>query len=53
MDDRDMEEEGKNRKRKGWGTEIKITIYFLISDFYVFYYVIRNPKAHRTNKVYY
>jgi hypothetical protein len=24
MDERDIEEEGKKRKRKGWGREIKI-----------------------------
>jgi hypothetical protein len=46
MDERDMEEEGKNRKRKGWRIEIKMSFLCLYSI------VIRNPRAHRANKAY-
>jgi hypothetical protein len=28
MDETDMEQEEKNRKRKGWGTEIKMSLFF-------------------------
>jgi hypothetical protein len=30
MDERDMEEEGKNRKRKGWRIEIKILLFGIV-----------------------
>jgi hypothetical protein len=30
MDERDMEEEGKNRKRKGWSIEIKILLFGIV-----------------------
>jgi hypothetical protein len=34
MDERDMEEEGKDRKRKGWGIEIKMLLFGIVI-FYV------------------
>jgi hypothetical protein len=46
MEERHMEEEGKNRKRKGWGLEKKMQIFGII----IFMFVIRNPKARRANK---
>jgi hypothetical protein len=36
MDERDMEEEGKNKKRKGWGIEIKNVITYLELLFFMF-----------------
>jgi hypothetical protein len=30
MDERDMEEEGKNRKRKGWRIEIKNLLFGIV-----------------------
>jgi hypothetical protein len=45
MVERDMEEAGKGRKRKGWGIGKKI-----IFGIVIFLFVIRNPKARRANK---
>jgi hypothetical protein len=45
MDERDMEEEGKDKKRKGWGIGKNINFCNCI-----FMFVIRNPKAQRANK---
>jgi hypothetical protein len=45
MDERDMEEEGKDRKGKGWGIGKKIAFGIVI-----FIFGIENPKARRANK---
>jgi hypothetical protein len=47
MDERDMEEEGKDKKRKGWGIGKNINFWNCI-----FMFVIRNPKARRANKAF-
>jgi hypothetical protein len=44
MDERDMEKEGQNGKRKGWGIEKKVSFLFLDKT------VSRNLKARRANK---
>jgi hypothetical protein len=44
IDERDMEKEGQNGKRKGWGIE-RIFFKFLDKT------VSRNIKPHRANKV--
>jgi hypothetical protein len=48
MDERDMEKEGQNEKRNGWGIErnIFLELLFLFLD----KSVSRNPKARRANK---
>jgi hypothetical protein len=49
MDERDMEQEIQNRRRKGWGIERKkivLELLFLCLD----KPVTRNPKACRANK---
>jgi hypothetical protein len=51
MDERDMEEEGKNRKRKEWGIG-KNVIFFGIVIFMFFFNGFRNPKACRPKKAY-
>jgi hypothetical protein len=46
MDDKDIEQEGQNGKRKGWGIEReKFFIFGIVS-------VIRNLKARRANKAF-
>jgi hypothetical protein len=48
MDDKDIEQEGQNGKRKGWGIEREkffIFIFGIVS-------VIRNLKARRANKAF-
>jgi hypothetical protein len=49
MDERDMEEEGQNAKRNGWGIERNI---FFLELLFLFLdkTVSRNPKARRANK---
>jgi hypothetical protein len=42
MDERDMQEKGKDREGKGWGKEKNVNIW----NCYL-YFVIRNPKAWR------
>jgi hypothetical protein len=52
LDEKDMEEEGKNRNTYGWWIEINVTfIIFRIVIFYV-YIVSRNLKARRAIKAY-
>jgi hypothetical protein len=41
MDERVMEEEGKDRKRKGWELGKKRLIFGIV----IFMFVIRNPKS--------
>jgi hypothetical protein len=48
MDERDMEEEGKDRKRMGWGIEKNVNFWNSI-----FTFVIRNPNAWRANEALY
>jgi hypothetical protein len=52
MDERDMEEEGKNGK--GWGIEIKM--YFFLESWFLWFllcnHLIGNPKAVKANKAY-
>jgi hypothetical protein len=50
-DERDMEEEGKSRKKKVWAIQIKM-LFFGNVVFMFFYYVIRNLKALRANKAF-
>jgi hypothetical protein len=45
MDERNIEEERKNRKGKGWRIG-KMLIFGII----IFVFVIKNPKAWRANK---
>jgi hypothetical protein len=49
MDERDMEEEGQNAKRNGWGIERKMFFLELLFLF-VDKTISRNPKARRANK---
>jgi hypothetical protein len=52
MDERDMEEEGKSRKKRG-GRYVQIKMLFFGNVvFMFFYYVIRNLKALRANKAF-
>jgi hypothetical protein len=46
MDERDMEEERKDRKRKKVGDRKKMLIFGIV----IFMFVNRNPKARRANK---
>jgi hypothetical protein len=45
MDERDMDEEGKNRKRKWWGIEIKM--YFFGIVIFMFMYNNCNQEFER------
>jgi hypothetical protein len=52
MDEREMEEEGKNREREEWGRLIKI-LFFGMVILYLCEIVNRSQKAGRANKAYY
>jgi hypothetical protein len=45
MDERDMEEEGKDRKERGGGWK-----HFFFFGIVIFIFGIENPKARRANK---
>jgi hypothetical protein len=53
MDERNMEQEGQNGKRKGRGIERKFFFFFGIVIFILDKTVISNSKARRANIVYY
>jgi hypothetical protein len=53
MDEREMEQEGQNGKRKGWVIERNMFFFCGIAIFILAPTVIRNPKARRVHKALY
>jgi hypothetical protein len=53
MNEREMEQEGQNRKRTGWGIQGKMFFFLELLFLYLDKTVTRNPKARRANKALY
>jgi hypothetical protein len=52
LDERDMEEEGKNRNTNGWGIEIKMLLLYFWNYYFHVYIVSKDLKPRRANKAY-